>query len=254
MQHYSYRYYAVLLLFFLQGFSPVFANENPTDIIKAAIDYWRDKSSYSVANMTIHRPYWKRTMTLRMWTQGMKKSLVRVIYPPKDKGNATLTKNDKMWMFSPKTNRIIKIPSSMMNQGWMGSDFSNNDVAKADSLLKHYTHTFKGTETHQGQTVYIVEAVPFDDAPVVWGKEVLKIRADHIILEHAFFDQDNVLVKKMVTRDIKKMGGKRIARVQRMQKAEQPNKWTEIVVTEAQFKLNVPNRRFTLSNLRNPRN
>ena len=203
--------------------------------------------------MTIHRPFWQRTMTLRMWTKGMKKSLVRVTKPKKDKGNATLTKNDKMWMFSPKTNRIIKIPSSMMNQGWMGSDFSNNDVAKADSLLKHYTHTLNGTEIHDGQTVYIIKAVPFDDAPVVWGKEVLKIRADHIILEHAFFDQDGVLVKKMVTREIKKMGGKHIARVQRMQKAEKPKKWTEIVVKEAQFKLNVPDRTFTQSNLRNPR-
>ncbi|RKZ36430.1 MAG: hypothetical protein DRQ49_02290 [Gammaproteobacteria bacterium] len=41
---------------------------------------------------------------------------VRVMKPKKDKGNATLTKNDKMWRFSPKTNRMIKIPSSMMNQ------------------------------------------------------------------------------------------------------------------------------------------
>ncbi|KHD11863.1 hypothetical protein PN36_17675 [Candidatus Thiomargarita nelsonii] len=80
---------------------------------------------------------------------------------------------------------------------------------------------------------------------------MLKIRADYIVLEHAFYDQDNILVKKMVTRDIKFMGGKLIAATQRMQKA--PAEWTEIVVKEAQFKINVPRSTFTLSNLRNPR-
>lgn len=253
MQHSSYHYQGFLLVLFCLFLSPAFADEQATAIVKAAIDYWRDNSSYSVADMTIHRPYWQRTMTMQMWTRGMKDSLVRVIRPKKDKGNATLMKNDKMWSFSPKINRIIKIPSSMMNQSWMGSDFSNNDVAKADNLLKHYTHTLKRIETHKGQRVYVIEAVPFEEAPVVWGSEVVKIRADYIVLEHAFFDQDNILVKKMVTLDIKFMGGKLIAAKQRMQKAERPKEWTEFVVKEAKFKINLPRRTFTLSNLRNQR-
>jgi hypothetical protein len=178
---------------------------------------------------------------------------VRVLEPAKDKGNATLITNDKMWSFSPKTNRVIKIPSSMMSQSWMGSDFSNNDVAKADNLLKHYTHTLLSKETHEGQPVYIIEALPVEDAPVVWGKEVIKIRADYLVLEHAFYDQDQILVKKMETLAIQEMGGKLIATQQRMQKSEAPDEWTEIVVKEAKFKITVSRPTFTLSNLRNPR-
>jgi len=253
MQHPIYRSHLFLFLFFSLTFSPAFAYDDPTTIVEEAIDYWRDASSDSVSDMTIHRSDWERTMTMRVWTRGMKDALVRVIKPKKDKGNATLTKNDKMWTFSPKTNRIIKIPSSMMNQSWMGSDFSNNDVAKADNLLKHYTHTLVGTETHEGQRVFVIKAVPFEEAPVVWGFEVVKVRADHLLLEQAFYDQDNLLVKKMETREIEKMGGKLIATIQRMQKIETPDEWTEIVVKEAEFKINVSDSLFTLSNLRNPR-
>ncbi|OQY51711.1 MAG: outer membrane lipoprotein-sorting protein [Candidatus Parabeggiatoa sp. nov. 2] len=245
--------HAFLLLFVWLGISPAFADQRATAIVKAAIDYWRDESSCSVSKMTIHRPYWQRTMVMRVWTKGMKNSLVRVIAPKKDKGNANLISNDKMWAFSPKTRRIIKIPSSMMNQSWMGSDFSNNDVAKADHLLKYYTHTLKRIQRHQGRKVYVIEAVPFEYAPVVWGKEVVKIRADYLLLEHAFYDQDHRLVKKMVTKKIKFMGGKRIVAKQRMQKVNRPNEWTEIVVKKAKFKINVPRSTFTQSNLRNPR-
>jgi outer membrane lipoprotein-sorting protein len=159
--------------------------------------------------MIIHRPEWQRTMTLEVWTQGLKNSLVRVINPKKDKGNATLTKNDKMWTFSPKTNRVIKIPSSMMNQSWMGSDFSNNDVARADNLLKYYTHTLKGTETHEEQTVFVIESVPFEDAPVVWGKEILKIRADWNTL---FMIKIMFWLKKWIRRKLKKWGVKSLQR------------------------------------------
>jgi uncharacterized protein YxeA len=243
----------ILSLLLILNITPAFADQQARKIVKDAINYWRDQSSYSVVDMNIHRTSWQRTMTLKVWTKGMKHSLVRVIAPKKDKGNATLTKKNNMWSFSPKINRLIRIPSSMMNQAWMGSDFSNNDVAKADNILKHYKHKIIAISSHQGKKLFTIEAIPHYYAPVVWGKEIVKIRADHIVLEHAFYDQDNQLVKTMKTRNLQYMGGKLIATRQRMQKADKPHEWTEIIVKKARFKLNIPNRMFTLSNLRNPR-
>lgn len=222
-------------------------------IVQAAIDYWRDVSSYSVADMTIHRPDWERTMTIRVWTRGQEESLVRVAAPPKDAGNATLLIGDDMWSFTPKINRVIKIPSSMMNQSWMGSDFSNNDLAKADDLVRHYRHRLLGTESHQGRRVYVIESVPQEEAPVVWGKEIVKIREDHLVLEHEFYDQTGTLVKRLTSLDIRPMGGKLVAGRQRMQRVEKPEEWTEIRLKEARFAIDIPPHTFTLSNLRNPR-
>ena len=229
------------------------ADEQATALVKAAIDYWRDESSYSVVEMVIHRPDWQRAFTLRVWTKGDKDALVRVIAPPKDEGSGTLLKDNEMWSFTPKINRIVKIPSSMMGQSWMGSDFSNNDISKADKIVNDYVHTILGSETHEGQSLTIIEAKPKEHAPVVWGREVVKIRADYLVLEHAFYDQDNKLVKKMLTSEIKEMGGKPIATIQRMQQAEKPDEWTEIRVKEAEFRLAVSDSTFTLSSLRNPR-
>lgn len=223
------------------------------DVIQAAIDYWRDVSSYSVADMTIHRPDWQRTMTIRVWTRGQKESLVRVVAPAKDAGNATLLLDDDMWSYTPKINRVIKIPSSMMQQSWMGSDFSNNDLAKADDLIEQYTHRLLTTETHQGRKVWVIQSTPKETAPVVWGREVVKVRDDYNVIEHAFFDQAGVLVKRLTTLELREMGGKLIAARQRMQKVEAPEEWTEIVVKEARFGLNLPASVFTVANLSNPR-
>jgi outer membrane lipoprotein-sorting protein len=222
-------------------------------IIRDAIDHWRGVSSYTEMTMTIHRPDWERSMTMRAWTKGDDYSLVRVVEPKKDRGNGTLTDDNSMWSYSPRINRVIKIPSSMMGQSWMGSDFSNKDIARADEIIDDYEHTLLGTEELDGIVVYEIEAIPHEDAAVVWGSEVLRIREDHVVLEHSFFDQDGELVKSLQTTEITDMGGRTIAKRQRMNKADKPDEWTGIQIIDVDYDVELKDSLFTLSNLRNPR-
>ena len=224
-----------------------------TQIVRDAVNHWRGLSSDSVMTMVIHRPDWERTMTMRAWTKGDDRSLVRVLEPRKDRGNGTLTDDDNMWTYSPKVNRVIKIPSSMMGQSWMGSDFSNKDVARADDIIDQYDHSVLGVEEVDGVTVYEIESIPHEEAAVVWGREVLRIRDDHVVLTHRFYDQDNELVKTLTSLEIGEMGGRVIALRQRMNKVDAPEEWTEIQVVSVDYEIELKDSLFTLSNLRNPR-
>jgi len=236
---------------------PVFAQSggeiNPRDLIQQAMDHWRGVSSYSEMTMTIHRPDWERSMSMQSWTKGDKTSLVRVTAPKKDAGNGTLIKGNNMWSFSPKINRIIKIPSSMMGQGWMGSDFSNKDISKSTEIIDEYDHRLLETREQDGHTEYVIESVPHEDAAVVWGREVLIIRDDYVLLEQQFWDQDDQLVKTMKATEIKELGGRMVASTLHMGKIDTPQEWTEMSVQKIQFDISSPDSLFTLSNLRNPR-
>jgi len=222
-------------------------------IVRDAVNHWRGLSSYTEMSMVIHRPDWERSMTMRAWTKGDKQSLVRVIEPKKDRGNGTLTDDNNMWTYSPKVNRVIKIPSSMMGQSWMGSDFSNKDVARADDIIDQYNHALLGTEELDDITVYEIESIPHEEAAVVWGREVLTIRDDHVILRHRFYDQDGELVKTLESLEIAEMGGRTVAKRQRMSKTESPEEWTEIQVNSVEYEIDIRDSMFTQSNLRNPR-
>ena len=246
------RSFLPLLLLVAPGLL-VAEERSATQIVRDAVDHWRGLSSYTVMTMVIHRPDWERSMTMEAWTKGDERALVRVIEPKKDRGNGTLTQDNNMWTFSPKVNRVIKVPSSMMGQSWMGSDFSNKDVARADDIIDQYDHTLLGTDTVDGVTAYRVESIPHEDAAVVWGSEVLTIREDHVVLEHAFYDQDGELVKTLRSLETGEMGGRTIAKRQRMMKTDTPEEWTEIAVLEVEYDLDLKDSLFTLSNLRNPR-
>lgn len=223
------------------------------DIVRRAMDHYRGLSSRAEMTMTIHRPDWQRSLSLAAWTRGDDHTLVRVTAPARDAGNATLTVEGSMWTWNPGINRVIKIPSSMMNQNWMGSDFSNKDVSKDAALVDEYDHRLLDRESHEGQLVYVIESVPHEEAAVVWGREVLRIREDWVLLEQRFYDQAGALVKTLLARDIRVMDGRPVAAVMRMGRVDRPEEWTELHTREVDFDVELSDALFTLSSLRNPR-
>ena len=135
----------------------------------------------------------------------------------------------------------------------MGSDISNKDIARADDIIDQYDHSLLSTAEVEGITVYEIQSIPHEEAAVVWGREVLTIRDDHVVLQHRFYDQDGGLVKTLESLEIAEMGGRTVAKRQRMSKTESPEEWTEIQVNSVEYEIDIRDSMFTQSNLRNPR-
>lgn len=224
-----------------------------TDLVREAVDYWRGDTSYMDIEMTVHRPDWERVLAMTGWTRGREDALIRFTAPARDAGNATLKVGPAMWIFTPKLNQVIKLPASMMAQSWMGSDFSYNDLAKSDQIVNEYTHELIATNEADGHTEYTIESTPKPDAPVVWGKQRIRVRDDFVLLEEAYFDQDMQLVKRLETRTVGPLGGRPYPVVMRMTDLTEDGRWTELHYRDGNFDLELPEYLFTRSNLSNPR-
>lgn len=199
--------------------------------------------------MTIHRPDWERTMSFKGWTKGEDRSHVKFTAPAKDSGNATLVIENEMWSFSPKVNKVVRIPPSMMSQSWMGSDFSHSDLSKQSDVIDSYIHTLISTSTEDGHKVYLIESTPKEHSAVVWGKEIFRVRDDYIILERKFLDQDLKVVKTMKASDISREGSRLFAKKARMEKEGASDEYTQVVYDTIKFDIPIDDRVFTLSSL-----
>lgn len=237
----------VALIALNHGFSGA---QNAQEIIEAGFDHYRGKASKASFEMVIHRPNWERRMQMVAWTKGTDRSLVRITAPAKDKNNGTLKRGRDMWTFNPKVNRVIKLPPSLMSQSWLGSDFSNNDISKSDSILTDYRHTLAGTTTHEGRKVNIIESIPYPDAPVVWGKQVLHIRDDNVLILQEFYDEDLQPVKRMIGEEIQMMGGRMFPKVWKMHEYDKPGQYTLLRYHKLSFLDDLPDRYFTLNQLK----
>ncbi len=103
-----------------------------------------------------------------------------------------------------------------------------------------------------GHTIYTIDSTPHANAPVVWGKERLVMREDYVLLEEIYYDQDLEPLKRLETLEIGRLGGRTFATRMRMTDLEAGGRWTELTWHEAEFNVELPDRRFTLYALRNP--
>jgi len=148
---------------------------------------------------------------------------------------------------------VIKLPASMMSQSWMGSDFSYNDLSKSEDLLTDYAHKLTSSSQAGGHTVWTIEATPKPGAPVVWGKVVLQVRDDFVMMGETFYDQDMKPARQMTADKIATLSGRPYPVTMTMRPLDQPGQWTRIETSGAKFNAGLPSWLFTLSNLQNPR-
>jgi outer membrane lipoprotein-sorting protein len=227
--------------------------QSAEDILRSAFDNWRADSSHAVTSMTIKRSNGTREMTMETWTQGEDKALVRFTAPARDAGNATLQLGTATYVFNPKLNQVIKLPSSAMSQSWMGSDFSYEDLSRSERVIGDYTHTLVETRSEGGHKIYVIESVPKRGVPVVWGKQVLAVRDDGVLYFVEYYDQVGERVRVMSADKIETVDGRPYPVEMTMRVDDKPGEFTRVTTVSSEFNIDIPSYLFTKSNLQNPR-
>ena len=136
------------------------------EMIARADEQMRGEQAQGVYEMTIVTPHWKRTLRMRFWEDVENdRAFVRVLFPAKEAGSASLKIGNEMWTYLPSVERSLKIPPSMMTQSWMGSDFTNEDLVNADDYVEEYTHACVDTVVVDSQRVYVIESISTTSRP-----------------------------------------------------------------------------------------
>jgi outer membrane lipoprotein-sorting protein len=226
-------------------------SQNATDIIKKADEKFQGKSSYSEMKMTIVRPKWSRTITFKSCNLGTDYSMTLITDPAKEKGQTFLKRQENMWSWNPTISRLVKLPPAMMSQGWMGSDFSNDDLLKESSLVNDYTHKIIGSEAIDGNDCYKIELTPKDDAAVVWGKLIKWItKKDFLQLKTQYFDEDNYIVKTETASKIMLMSGREIPTYFVLEPADEPGNKTIVEMIKIKYDIKATETFFSQQNMK----
>jgi outer membrane lipoprotein-sorting protein len=240
-----------LLVLILFSLAPAFA-QNAKEIVKNADDKWNgEKSSQGTMTMTIVRPTWKRTVQFKIWTLEDDFSMTFITAPAKEKGQAFLKRETEMWNWISNISRMIKLPPSMMADGWMGSDYTNDDILKESSIVVDFDHEIIGSETVDGWDCWKIEMYPKEDAAVVWGKIIKWISKDeYLMMKSEYYDEDEFLVKTELGTEIKTMDGRKIPTKMEIIPADKDNQKTIVVIDNMKFNINIQNSFFSQQNMK----
>ncbi|PIV98899.1 MAG: outer membrane lipoprotein-sorting protein [Deltaproteobacteria bacterium CG17_big_fil_post_rev_8_21_14_2_50_63_7] len=229
------------------------AQENPLPDIKAVTqnldDLFRSKASHGELKMDIVTANWSRTLEMEMWTKGEDFALIVIRSPAKEAGTATLRTDEGLWNYAPRADRMMRVPTGMLSDGWMGSHFTNDDMMRESSWEDDYDTVLSWEK--EGDTTYLVAtSTPKPDAPVVYTKVVQWMTEKDWIPVRAMYYDGEELVRTMTFDDIKEMGGRRIPTLMTIIPADAPDEKTQFSYVTIEFDIALDDDLFTARGLR----
>jgi outer membrane lipoprotein-sorting protein len=233
--------------FRLYGQSPMTASQ----IVERADRNIQGESSISTMSMTIKRPTWERTITFKNWAGGRELALTLITEPAREKGQTFLKRGNNMWNYIPSIGRLVKLPPSMLSQGWMGSDYTNDDILNESSLVSDYNHELLGTEDLSGTPCFKISLAPLEESDIVWGKIITWVSlGEFIFLKSEYYDENQQLVRTETAGEIRLMDGRKIPTRLEIIPADEPGNRTILMIKAIDFDVKIDDGFFSQQNMK----
>ena len=241
----------LLTIFFLMSASTLYAQYPSGETILRKIDLnMTSKTRVFVSKMVIHGRRGTRTIESKSWGQGEEKAFTEYLAPAREKGTKMLKLEDKLWIYSPSTDRIIQISGHMLRQSVMGSDLSYEDFMEDPRLTNLYRADVTGTETVDGRPCWVLELTAKSKDVAYYKRKMWVDEARAVPLREELYAKSGKLLKRAELRDTTNIQGrwfpKRIIFKDMMKKG----KGTEFIIEKIQFDVRIPPRILTKASLR----
>lgn len=207
------------------------------------------ESRYVKSKMVIHGPRTSRTVESESWSQG-ESALTEYLAPAREKGTKMLKLEDKLWIFSPSTDRTIQISGHMLRQSVMGSDLSYEDMMDDTKLTDKYDAVVVGSENFNETDCWIVEMTAKTDDVAYQMRKLWVDKTRYIPLKEELYAKSGKLLKKTELTDITKHGSRWYPGKITFKDMLKKGAGTEFIVDEIRFNVDIPEHILSKASLR----
>ena len=200
--------------------------------------------------MIVHGLRGDRSMTVKSWIEGSEKSFSEYLAPAREKGTKMLKLGDQLWMYSPQSDRIIRIAGHMLRQSMMGSDFSYEDMMEDRSLTDSYRAEVQGSESIDGRDCWVVTLTAITEDIAYHSRKILVDKERMIALREDRFAKSGKLLKTAEIHELFQVGQRWYPKRMIFKDALSTGEGTELVIDSIEFDVKVPPGQFSKASLR----
>ncbi len=213
-------------------------------------DLYRSTSSKAEVTMTIETERrGTRELQMETWSKGEDLSLIVIRSPAREAGTATLRTEDGLWNYAPRADRLVRIPTGMLSDDWMGSHLSNDDLVRETGYEDDYNVELSWGEL-DGERVLVSTMVPKEGAPVVYTRVVYQLDAEDWTPRRAEFFDDDRKVRTMEFDDVREVNGRKVPHTMTVRPEDKPGEFTRMQYSSLEFDVDVDESIFTRRGLR----
>ncbi|MEP3388423.1 MAG: outer membrane lipoprotein-sorting protein [Reichenbachiella sp.] len=242
----NYLFICILsLLMTLQGTYP-----DAQEIIKKVDDNLMSDTRKSESQMIIHGRRNSRTIVSAGYSEGYTNSYTEYLAPAREKGTKMLKLDDRLWIYSPSTDRTIQLSGHMLRQSVMGSDLSYEDMMEDRKLNDIYDSKVTGEETIDGRKVWVLELTAKVDDVAYESRKTWVDQEKFVPLKEELYAKSGQLLKRVVMSDIKKMDGRWYPTKMNYKDVLKDGKGTDFVTNNIEFDVEIPKYIFSKGSLK----
>ncbi|VBB45743.1 conserved exported hypothetical protein [uncultured Paludibacter sp.] len=202
------------------------------------------------AKMEVNSARATRTMELKIWTVGDKKSFTEYLSPAREKGTKMLKLDKQLWIYSPSTDRIIQISGHMLRQSVMGSDMSYEDMMTDKKLIDQYKAEVIGEEIIDGRKCWILNLTAIVPDINYYSQKIWVDEEYFVTLKAQLFAKSGKQLKEITFSNVEKVQGHWYPKVFVYKDVQKNGKGTKMTITEIQLDKNIPENTFNKANLK----
>ena len=242
-----------LILFFL-SYSFLFTQSDQMsadDIMKAMDQNLNAESRIITSKMVVKGRRSNRTIESKNWVVGTELAFTEYLSPPREAGTKMLKIGEKLYTYSPQTDRVIQISGHMLRQSVMGSDMSYNDMMEDRPIDELYSATIEGSIMLDGRDHWImildakVKGLSYPKRKSWVDKEYLLPKKEEL------YAKSGKLLKTASLEGIKKIEGRWFpSKFVYKDELKRNSKGTEWIIDNIQFNKKIPDSRFSKALLR----
>ena len=242
----------ILVLFFLSSLLfPQSDQISADDIMKAMDKNLNAESRIITSSMVVRGRRSSRTIESKNWVVGTDLAFTEYLSPPREAGTKMLKLGDKLWTYSPQTDRVIQISGHMLRQSVMGSDMSYNDMMEDRPIEELYSATIEGSVEIDGRDHWIMVL----DAKVKglsYPKRRSWVDKEYLLpIKEELYAKSGKLLKTASLEGIKKIQGRWFpSKFVYKDELKRNSKGTEWIIDNIEFNKKIPNSRFSKALLR----
>lgn len=213
-------------------------------------ELYRSESSKAELTMTIvTERRGTRRLEMEAWTRGEDNALFVIRSPSREAGTATLRTEEGLWNYAPRADRLVRIPTGMLSDDWMGSHLTNDDLVQETEYEDDYDVELSWGE-RDGERVLEATMTPTEGAPVVYTRIEYTLAAERWTpIEARFYDGDE-LMRTMEFSDVREVDGRQIPHVMEVRPAGEDDERTRLQYEDLQFDVDIDDSIFTRRGLR----
>lgn len=228
---------AIFPLFF---FSFNSSTPDAAEILKKVDANMVSKTSIIESEMVIHGRRNSRTVVSKGYAEGNKKSFTEYLAPDREKGTKMLKLEDKLWIYSPSTDRTIQLSGHMLRQSVMGSDLSYEDAMEDRKLTEMYNAEVIGEETIDDRETWVLELnAKVED--VNYQKVKMWVDQERFVpLKEELYAKSGQLLKKTTMSDFANIDGRWFPKKTNYKDVLKSGKGTDFIVKSIEFDAEIP--------------